>query len=113
MGDGEENKEAEAKEEGEPDPEEEERQRRAALAARMARLGGARVGMGPPIFGRKPDVPPKKIQREEPKVVEEEVPKPVEDQPKRAEHVDEETAATKEEVSPPVAVSDEAGSQGQ
>ena len=46
----------------EPDPEEEERQRRAAIAARMARLGGARVGMGgPPIFGRKPDVPPKKI----------------------------------------------------
>ncbi|KAK1226638.1 assembly of actin patch protein [Marasmius sp. AFHP31] len=34
------------------DPEEEERQRRAAIAARMARLGGARVGMGPPVFGR-------------------------------------------------------------
>ncbi|KAF5384732.1 hypothetical protein D9757_006238 [Collybiopsis confluens] len=37
--------------EKDPDPEEEERQRRAALAARMARLGGARVGMGPPVFG--------------------------------------------------------------
>ncbi|KAH7924515.1 hypothetical protein BV22DRAFT_1066606 [Leucogyrophana mollusca] len=38
----------------EPDPQEEERQRRAAIAARMARLGGARVGMGPPIFAPKP-----------------------------------------------------------
>jgi len=42
-----------------PDPEEEERQRRAAIAARMARLGGARVGIAPPIFGRKPEVKPK------------------------------------------------------
>ena len=48
-------------EEEEPDPEEEERQRRAAIAARMARLGGARVGMGPPIFGRKPEVKPKPV----------------------------------------------------
>jgi hypothetical protein len=39
---------------GDPDPEEEERQRRAAIAARMARLGGARVGMAPPVFGKKP-----------------------------------------------------------
>lgn len=37
----------------EEDPEEEERQRRAAIAARMARLGGARVGMAP-VFGGKP-----------------------------------------------------------
>ncbi|RPD62603.1 hypothetical protein L226DRAFT_568663 [Lentinus tigrinus ALCF2SS1-7] len=64
--------EGEQKEEGEPDPEEEERQRRAALAARMARLGGARVGMGPPIFGKKPDIPPKKIQKAEEKPKEEE-----------------------------------------
>lgn len=42
-----------------PDPDEEERQRRAAIAARMARLGGTRVGMGPPIFGRKPEIKPK------------------------------------------------------
>ncbi|THU90982.1 hypothetical protein K435DRAFT_759714 [Dendrothele bispora CBS 962.96] len=42
----------------EVDPEEEERQRRAAIAARMAKLGGARVGMGPPVFGR-PMVPKK------------------------------------------------------
>jgi len=42
-----------------PDPDEEERQRRAAIAARMARLGGMRVGMGPPIFGRKPEIKPK------------------------------------------------------
>lgn len=46
--------------EKEQDPEEEERQRRAAIAARMAKLGGARVGMGPPIFGKKPAVPAKK-----------------------------------------------------
>ena len=52
----------------EADPEDEERQRRAAIAARMARLGGARVGMAPPIFGKKPDVPPKKVDT--PKVVE-------------------------------------------
>ena len=45
--------------EEEPDPDEEERQRRAAIAARMARLGGTRVGMGPPIFGRKPEIKPK------------------------------------------------------
>ena len=46
--------------EKEVDPQEEERQRRAAIAARMARLGGARVGMAaPPIFGKKPDVKPK------------------------------------------------------
>jgi myosin tail region-interacting protein MTI1 len=45
--------------EEEVDPEEEERQRRAAIAARMARLGGTRVGMGPPIFGRKPEIKPK------------------------------------------------------
>ncbi|PPR07757.1 hypothetical protein CVT24_003707 [Panaeolus cyanescens] len=42
------------------DPEEEERQRRAAIAARMARLGGARLGMAPPVFGKKPPPPPKK-----------------------------------------------------
>jgi len=41
--------------EGGPDPEEEARQRRAAIAARMARLGGTRAGMGPPIFGRNPE----------------------------------------------------------
>ncbi len=41
------------------DPDEEERQRRAAITARIARLGGARVGMGPPIFGR-PAVPARK-----------------------------------------------------
>ncbi|KAI6030455.1 hypothetical protein F5J12DRAFT_800532 [Pisolithus orientalis] len=38
------------------DPEEEERQRRAAIAARMARLGGARIGMAPPIVAPKPVV---------------------------------------------------------
>lgn len=50
--------EADAEATDEPkDPEEEERQRRAAIAARMARLGGARVGMGMPVFGMKPPVP--------------------------------------------------------
>lgn len=47
--------------EEEADPDEEERQRRAAIAARMARLGGTRVGMGPPIFGLKPEVKPKPV----------------------------------------------------
>lgn len=41
---------------GDPDPEGEERERRAALAARMARLGGAKFGMGLPIFAPKPVV---------------------------------------------------------
>jgi hypothetical protein len=38
------------------DPEEEERQRRANIAARMARLGGARLGMAPTVLGKKPPV---------------------------------------------------------
>lgn len=58
----------EAQESQEPDPEEEERQRRAAIAARMARLGGARVGMGPPpIFGKKPEVKKAETPKEEAK----------------------------------------------
>ena len=44
---------AEGEEQAEVDPQEEERQRRAAIAARMARLGGARVGVAP-MFGRPP-----------------------------------------------------------
>ena len=49
--------------EGAPDPEEEERPRRAAIAgARIARhLADTRVGMAPPIFGRKPEVKPKPV----------------------------------------------------
>ncbi|KAG6330319.1 hypothetical protein ID866_8770 [Astraeus odoratus] len=39
-----------------PEPEEDERQRRAAIAARMARLGGARIGMAPPVIAPKPSV---------------------------------------------------------
>ncbi|KAJ7028451.1 hypothetical protein C8F04DRAFT_1119416 [Mycena alexandri] len=53
-GEGEEKEKPEGEGEAAADPEEEERQRRAAIAARMARLGGARVGMSPPIFGPKP-----------------------------------------------------------
>ncbi|KAG1768504.1 hypothetical protein EDD22DRAFT_872083 [Suillus occidentalis] len=54
----------------EQDPEEEERQRRAAIAARMARLGGARVGMGPPLFvakpaSKKPVTPPPQPKQDE------------------------------------------------
>ncbi|CAA7262841.1 unnamed protein product [Cyclocybe aegerita] len=60
------------------DPEEEERQRRAAIAARIARLGGARVGMAPPVFGRPPPV--RRPTHEEAHAAE--VPKPVEEQPK-------------------------------
>jgi myosin tail region-interacting protein MTI1 len=50
---------AEGEGHAEADPMEEERQRRAAIAARMARLGGARVGMAPmfgrPTVAKKPD----------------------------------------------------------
>ncbi|KAJ2934491.1 hypothetical protein H1R20_g2605, partial [Candolleomyces eurysporus] len=59
-GEKEEEPSAERDETAEPDPEEEERQRRAAIAARMARLGGTRVGMAPPVFGKRPPPPPKK-----------------------------------------------------
>jgi hypothetical protein len=38
------------------DPEEEEWQHRATIAARMAHLGGARLGMAPPVLGKKPPV---------------------------------------------------------
>jgi hypothetical protein len=55
------------------DPEEEERQRRAAIAARMARLGGARVGMAPPVFGKKPPV--RRPTQEEAPVTVEDVPR--------------------------------------
>ncbi|KAI0927093.1 hypothetical protein AcW1_007558 [Taiwanofungus camphoratus] len=50
-----------------PGPEEEERQRRAAIAARMARLGGARVGMAPPVFGRKPEVKKAEVTKDDEK----------------------------------------------
>jgi len=75
-GEGEGDNNAEA---GPADPEEEERQRRAAIAARMARLGGARLGMAPPVFGKKPPVR-RPTQEEVPKPEE---PKPVEEEPKR------------------------------
>ncbi|TFK24955.1 hypothetical protein FA15DRAFT_669013 [Coprinopsis marcescibilis] len=48
-----------AGESGEVDPEEEERQRRAAITARLARLGGTRVGMAP-MFGKPQPPPPSK-----------------------------------------------------
>ena len=51
--------------EGTTDPEEEERQRRAAIAARMARLGGARLGMAPSGLAKKPPMPMRKPTRED------------------------------------------------
>ena len=51
--------------EGTTDPGEEERQRRAAIAARMARLGGARLGMTPSVVAKKPPIPIKKPTRED------------------------------------------------
>ena len=51
--------------EGTTDPEEEERQRRAAIAARMARLGGARLGMAPSVVAKKPPMPIRKPTRED------------------------------------------------
>jgi hypothetical protein len=62
---------------GIPEPEEEERERRAAIAARMARLGGARFGMAPPIFAPKPVVrksepaPPEEAYGDQPTVIKE------------------------------------------
>lgn len=41
-------------------PEDDEQARRAAIAARMARLGGTRIGMAPPVLGKKPPPPPVK-----------------------------------------------------
>ena len=49
------------------DPEEGERQRRAAIAARMQRLGGARIGMAPPIVAPKPQIRRSSVQKEETK----------------------------------------------
>ena len=47
------------------EPEDDERHRRAAIAARMAKLGGARVGMGPPIFGAAKAPPPRVAKKPE------------------------------------------------
>ncbi len=46
----------EGAEDKQPNEEDEEAERRRAIAARMARLGGARIGLGPPIYGKKPVV---------------------------------------------------------
>jgi hypothetical protein len=73
---------AEEADQAEVDPEEEERQRRAAIAARMARLGGARVGMAP-MFGHPPAVKKPEPKEEPAKVPSLDVGegKPVEDVP--------------------------------
>lgn len=62
---GEEPKDHDGTEGTQPDAEEDERQRRAAIAARMARLGGARLGMAPPIFAPKPTVKKAEVPKEE------------------------------------------------
>lgn len=86
-----------AGEEEAQDPEEEERQRRAAIAARMARLGGTRVGMGPPIFGRKPEIKPKpavpasETTKEEPATVNVPVTEPISGSERDVEHAQTET----------------------
>lgn len=51
--------------ESKEDPEEEERQRRAAIAARMQRLGGARIGMAPPVIAPKPPARRASVPKEE------------------------------------------------
>jgi len=52
----EEKEKPEATAEVEEDEEANERERRAAIAARMARLGGTKIGFAaPPVFGRKPN----------------------------------------------------------
>ena len=50
--------------ESKEDPEDEERQRRAAIAARMQRLGGARIGMAPPVVAPKPPIRRTSVQKE-------------------------------------------------
>lgn len=79
------------------DPEEEERQRRAAIAARMARLGGARVGMAPPVFGKKPPV--RRPTQEEAPVTQES--KPVEDVPRSEPVASPEHSTLGDVVAPP------------
>ncbi|KAI0685295.1 hypothetical protein BC835DRAFT_1421378 [Cytidiella melzeri] len=91
-----------AEEPKEQDEEDEERQRRAAIAARMARLGGARIGLAPPVFAKKPDVkkptslPKPEETKEEAKEAEEETSAPTVQSP-----------PAKEAVSPPVKDSSE------
>ncbi|KAG1732308.1 hypothetical protein EDB19DRAFT_1292055 [Suillus lakei] len=78
------------------DPEEEERQRRTAIAARMARLGGARVGMGPPLFVAKPA--PKKSA----------TPPPQDEEATLPDSAPEVTSPPAEAISPPTTVKEEA-----
>ncbi|CAE6471020.1 unnamed protein product [Rhizoctonia solani] len=70
----------EPKEEDQPEPvedeDEEEKARRARLAERMAKLGGARVGVGPPLFSR-----PQKHEEDESKAVEDKHPEAGDDVP--------------------------------
>lgn len=63
-------------EEQEQDEETKERERRAAIAARMARLGGARIGMAPPIIPKKPK-PAAPFEEEPPVTVKANFPTPV------------------------------------
>ncbi|KAF9465326.1 hypothetical protein BDZ94DRAFT_1254292 [Collybia nuda] len=74
----------------ENDEEEEERQRRAAIAARMARLGGARVGVAP-VFGKPA------VKRPEPK----EEPAPIASSKDEVEEVVSEPTNTNDDIPEP------------
>jgi len=78
------------------DPEEEERQRRAAIAARMARLGGARVGMAPPIIGKKPPVRRPTQEEEQRKTVEDAKPAEIPLNPDRRASLEEQNPSSTE-----------------
>src|SRR5260221_11314981 len=78
------------------DPEEEERQRRAAIAVRMARLGGARVGMAPPIIGKKPLVRRPTQEEEQRKTVEDAKPAEIPLHPDRRASLEERNPSSNE-----------------
>lgn len=79
------------------DPEGAERQRRAAIAARMARLGGARLGMAPPVVGKKPLVRRSTQEEQQQQQQAGEDAKPAEEQPSQAPSVEEQILSPTEQ----------------
>ncbi|CAK5272351.1 unnamed protein product [Mycena citricolor] len=77
--------------ESERDPEELERERRAAIAARMSRLGGSRVGMVPPVFGAPRPVGAKKASSDQVQKVQDDDQKGSEEDTKKEEIEDAQT----------------------
>ncbi|CAK5282558.1 unnamed protein product [Mycena citricolor] len=77
--------------ESERDPEELERERRAAIAARMSRLGGSRVGMGPPVFGAPRPVGAKKASSDQAQKVQDDEQKGSEEDTKKEDIEDAQT----------------------